>query len=140
MSTAHHQFLRVWIKTCWRSQKHFICCKYVYTNPRYVKCKTSLSLSLGWYFLDFWLSFPSLALTETDPTPWCQRAWPCQGKHQNRGTIRPRWASPDALPGHQWRAGHSVKTARENCTLEEKANAAAKLKISMVDFQLSQVG
>lgn len=56
-------------------------------------------------------------------------------------TIREKpWrASPDASARSPMVSGPQYEDSQGNCTLEEKANAAAKLKISMVDFQLSQV-
>lgn len=112
-------------------------------NPGQVKCNISLLLSSDHTFLIFVCLSLLLHSLQLIQLPECGEQSPVKGEGSaaGKGAVRGElWGAPHIpLPGHREGAGHRVKTAREDGTLEEEANAATKLKISMVDFQFSQV-
>lgn len=141
ISTAHLEFLRVCNKvretpggTRSISPAVNIC---IQPCSHHVKFKFSLLLFLRlcfpefFFFLSFFTFFCTHWNWSNSPIP---ESTAKSGKMLERGKPlgKSRGEPPQMpLPGYKWWAGHSVKTAREHCTLEEKANAAAKLKISM---------
>lgn len=102
---------------------------YIWPNSGHIKFKISLLLSSGVWFLDFCLSFSSFALTAVDSS---------QGKH-GKDQAPSEEPSSDAPARSPMGSTPQHEDSQGNCTLEEEADAAAKLKISRVDFQLSQV-
>lgn len=92
--------------------------------------------------LGFCLTFSYFALTAIDPIPWNKRAWPGQGQQWNGQRNGQKGAEASLLCGLcQVTFGEQATVWRQpgNTHTEAQANAAAKLKISMVNFRLSQV-
>lgn len=146
LSTAHQKFLRVWIivHEMVREAEAFSHAVniYMWPNSGHVKFVISLLLSSGLYFLDLSYFFSFCA--------HCN--WSDSLISESMARSRENTAtSKGTVTGEPWRASwadsaRSPMANRPQCeesqgklTLEAKANAAAKLKISRVNFRLSQV-
>lgn len=144
ISMAYQKFPRIWIKVKQQEERGtFSHVVNIYTQPNssHVKFNIPLSLSSGHTFLIFVFLLLLHSLQLINSLRPESRAKSGKALEQAEELSGGSHGEPPQmpLPGHQWWAAHRVETARENCTLEEKAHVAAKLKISMVDFRLSQV-
>lgn len=116
---------------------------YIQANSGRIKFVISLLLSSGLLFLDFsvllFLLFHSSQLTQVPDTRG--HAQVRENTGTGKGTVRgePWQVSSDASARSPMVSRAQCEGSQGTVTLEAKANAAAKLKISMVNFRLSQV-